>query len=109
MIRRPPRSTLFPYTTLFRSERRHDVREYSVQGVACRVRMTVHGDEYLRVEERGEDYGDPPLPGKREISPAPLFEPRFFHAASSDCLLPTAYCLLTAFRSSGSATSGMRP
>src|SRR3712207_7659000 len=27
MIRRPPRSTLFPYTTLFRSRgRRHDVR-----------------------------------------------------------------------------------
>src|SRR3712207_8761242 len=25
MIRRPPRSTLFPYTTLFRSERRHGV------------------------------------------------------------------------------------
>src|SRR5260221_3713560 len=24
MIRRPPRSTLFPYTTLFRSTRRHD-------------------------------------------------------------------------------------
>src|SRR3712207_8811971 len=24
MIRRPPRSTLFPYTTLFRSEQRHD-------------------------------------------------------------------------------------
>src|SRR2546422_4460412 len=24
MIRRPPRSTLFPYTTLFRSEREHD-------------------------------------------------------------------------------------
>src|SRR5207248_11261850 len=23
MLRRPPRSTLFPYTTLFRSERRH--------------------------------------------------------------------------------------
>src|SRR2546430_13122560 len=26
MIRRPPRSTLFPYTTLFRSERRGDHR-----------------------------------------------------------------------------------
>src|SRR2546427_7780016 len=26
MIRRPPRSTLFPYTTLFRSRRRPDVR-----------------------------------------------------------------------------------
>src|SRR5258707_9318177 len=25
MIRRPPRSTLFPYTTLFRSLRRHEV------------------------------------------------------------------------------------
>src|SRR5215475_14856613 len=24
MIRRPPRSTLFPYTTLFRSRRRHE-------------------------------------------------------------------------------------
>src|SRR3712207_8586483 len=27
MIRRPPRSTLFPYTTLFRSEEREDERE----------------------------------------------------------------------------------
>src|SRR3712207_8428459 len=26
MIRRPPRSTLFPYTTLFRSSERHPVR-----------------------------------------------------------------------------------
>src|SRR5256885_2858770 len=31
MIRRPPRSTLFPYTTLFRSHR--DVRECDVAGV----------------------------------------------------------------------------
>src|SRR3712207_8118606 len=36
MIRRPPRSTLFPYTTLFRSRRtnlvqaRHDGRDYLV-------------------------------------------------------------------------------
>src|SRR5256885_9810313 len=27
MIRRPPRSTLFPYTTLFRSPKREDVRD----------------------------------------------------------------------------------
>src|SRR2546430_9790599 len=27
MIRRPPRSTLFPYTTLFRSETRHTERQ----------------------------------------------------------------------------------
>src|SRR2546430_5984076 len=29
MIRRPPRSTLFPYTTLFRSLQRHDTRRVS--------------------------------------------------------------------------------
>src|SRR2546430_12325520 len=28
MIRRPPRSTLFPYTTLFRSRARHAAREW---------------------------------------------------------------------------------
>src|SRR3712207_8765198 len=37
MIRRPPRSTLFPYTTLFRSVVQHNVR-----GGAQLVR-TVHG------------------------------------------------------------------
>src|SRR3712207_6966016 len=30
MIRRPPRSTLFPYTTLFRSAQRRDSRFFSV-------------------------------------------------------------------------------
>src|SRR3712207_8390246 len=37
MIRRPPRSTLFPYTTLFRSEHEHEgheqVRRVAVQPV----------------------------------------------------------------------------
>src|SRR2546426_3955649 len=31
MIRRPPRSTLFPYTTLFRSVRRRATRESSLR------------------------------------------------------------------------------
>src|SRR5471032_3419507 len=34
MIRRPPRSTLFPYTTLFRSPRRPRVRRRLVSGIA---------------------------------------------------------------------------
>src|SRR2546426_3520899 len=35
MIRRPPRSTLFPYTTLFRSrEIHHEIRAAQVQDVA---------------------------------------------------------------------------
>src|SRR5437879_7806055 len=32
MIRRPPRSTLFPYTTLFRSPRRRPARDRHVAG-----------------------------------------------------------------------------
>src|SRR4030042_3411775 len=36
MIRRPPRSTLFPYTTLFRSPGKHRVT--ICRGTACHVR-----------------------------------------------------------------------
>src|SRR3712207_7463556 len=38
MIRRPPRSTLFPYTTLFRSPGRHRPR----QAAGLRLRGPVH-------------------------------------------------------------------
>src|SRR2546425_5668607 len=34
MIRRPPRSTLFPYTTLFRSRRRNDLECQSARTLA---------------------------------------------------------------------------
>src|SRR2546426_8485870 len=38
MIRRPPRSTLFPYTTLFRSYRRpHPYRSGSTRQIAIRL------------------------------------------------------------------------
>src|SRR5260221_4775963 len=33
MIRRPPRSTLFPYTTLFRSQAEDGIRDHCVTGV----------------------------------------------------------------------------
>src|SRR3989440_11811741 len=36
MIRRPPRSTLFPYTTLFRSTRREDALRLSLVGAVVR-------------------------------------------------------------------------
>src|SRR3712207_7569362 len=37
MIRRPPRSTLFPYTTLFRSDQRHvDVEEHQLRAALAR-------------------------------------------------------------------------
>src|SRR2546422_10045822 len=52
MIRRPPRSTLFPYTTLFRSRRPHD-RERGVVDAqaperierAAQQRARVHADD----------------------------------------------------------------
>src|SRR2546426_2014003 len=46
MIRRPPRSTLFPYTTLFRSHRRKVAREAarSVLPNATEVKIVVSGN-----------------------------------------------------------------
>src|SRR6266705_3467976 len=48
MIRRPPRSTLFPYTTLFRSRRRHAGRLRRLRSRApraCRARSEEHTSE----------------------------------------------------------------
>src|SRR5437867_6985535 len=50
MIRRPPRSTLFPYTTLFRSLAGNDAR--------ARVEVVLHDDRIdvlLQARLRGED------------------------------------------------------
>src|SRR3712207_7520146 len=59
MIRRPPRSTLFPYTTLFRSRGRYErdtrLRRTADAGLGARARP-------LRVR---------PLPRRREDRPPP--------------------------------------
>src|SRR3712207_8195316 len=61
MIRRPPRSTLFPYTTLFRSDRREeplgqarDVKgdDGEQAGDGQRARDAVGDDAVLEVDER---------------------------------------------------------
>src|SRR5260370_8646790 len=46
MIRRPPRSTLFPYTTLFRSIHRHDL---SFADVGDRVGAFQHFERFARL------------------------------------------------------------
>src|SRR2546430_9942242 len=55
MIRRPPRSTLFPYTTLFRSERRAELRVHhrlhqrvldAQGGPGERVRLPARSEEH---------------------------------------------------------------
>src|SRR3712207_9467802 len=50
MIRRPPRSTLFPYTTLFRSGRNGDLRreEHDGQSPALRIRRACVVGRVLR-------------------------------------------------------------
>src|SRR5260370_6286920 len=58
MIRRPPRSTLFPYTTLFRSQRNVDVcKAWDVDG-----RLVASGDFRLEGENRAAT--------KRELHPS---------------------------------------
>src|SRR3712207_8631425 len=58
MIRRPPRSTLFPYTTLFRSEVAHRDAERDLRVVVeePRAPLRIHGHDPDRqlVEDAGQ-------------------------------------------------------
>src|SRR5258708_8632845 len=61
MIRRPPRSTLFPYTTLFRSLRNHDpslgeVHGRRVRGVAEHLRRNPVCVKDRRDQVRSEEH-----------------------------------------------------
>src|SRR2546430_4322250 len=62
MIRRPPRSTLFPYTTLFRSARHRVVIAWLALALVVRPvrRLADEGDEVLaellRLELRSEEH-----------------------------------------------------
>src|SRR5256886_13212020 len=52
MIRRPPRSTLFPYTTLFRSvrDRRRESAEAVLADIRAAVRRRLRGESLLSVQ-----------------------------------------------------------
>src|SRR3712207_7287767 len=61
MIRRPPRSTLFPYTTLFRSRRT----------LACEgVRHPAHARLHVGARDRGVRVPRPALPARARARPA---------------------------------------
>src|SRR3712207_7256212 len=51
MIRRPPRSTLFPYTTLFRSPQRYDDPR-SIGMYIYAIRNTINGKVYVGQTKR---------------------------------------------------------
>src|SRR5256885_3461198 len=52
MIRRPPRSTLFPYTTLFRSTLAPGLRDQESSSRSPNIRLR----QFLRVEARSEEH-----------------------------------------------------
>src|SRR5256885_11604527 len=60
MIRRPPRSTLFPYTTLFRSADRRGRRQYRRQpGLQRALRPALRLDGLRRSEEHTSELQSP--------------------------------------------------
>src|SRR5256885_7833864 len=46
MIRRPPRSTLFPYTTLFRSQRQSPIKRAPLEGQNLACRLQARSEEH---------------------------------------------------------------
>src|SRR2546430_13666202 len=68
MIRRPPRSTLFPYTTLFRSRPAGAAEDARDLGVECRRAVpSVHHEEHeVRLLDGGEDLTAHPLDQRSE-------------------------------------------
>src|SRR5256885_2687098 len=56
MIRRPPRSTLFPYTTLFRSQSLADFDEYLVRDRGLLGRKCQPVEECLRLGDVQADH-----------------------------------------------------
>src|SRR5256885_12875088 len=56
MIRRPPRSTLFPYTTLFRSFDQGDLRVGQLSGEALQERRQRGGKERVQQLGRSEEH-----------------------------------------------------
>src|SRR3712207_7962093 len=55
MIRRPPRSTLFPYTTLFRSPRVHRAASCGLRGAHGALRAVLRrADHQVRAQAAGD-------------------------------------------------------
>src|SRR2546422_7262406 len=71
MIRRPPRSTLFPYTTLFRSPLQRAIERYVLSPLALTIvdRQAPEGDQFLFVRSDGSrievEFVDPDAPETR--------------------------------------------
>src|SRR3712207_7749570 len=58
MIRRPPRSTLFPYTTLFRSRERDELRLQLVRALEREPRLLLVREQARTVERHARERAD---------------------------------------------------
>src|SRR5438105_9542126 len=68
MIRRPPRSTLFPYTTLFRSTR---LAEWSQELTDTQQRLKTFAESFEPLQSRLDSASEDPVPlqGQAELLP----------------------------------------
>src|SRR5260370_32797432 len=64
MIRRPPRSTLFPYTTLFRSHRKEDPRDAVSKGFARVCECIIPRSADVATRPKGQRRRRPKHPGQ---------------------------------------------
>src|SRR5688572_32652839 len=98
MIRRPPRSTLFPYTTLFRSDR---------EGGHClhdRVNDVIVGIDHGRSEEHTSE-----LQSQSNLVCRLLLEKKKKNVYRSILLLLLAYSIHFSTKSPGTLAIRMRP
>src|SRR5256886_12108551 len=102
MIRRPPRSTLFPYTTLFRSRRRGDATHHHDRGhrdassgrVAASPRRGLDDVQlYARPQRRSEEHTSE-LQSQSNLVCRLLLEKKKKHNLT-DGTIPTSNCTLT--------------
>src|SRR5215217_2625879 len=77
MIRRPPRSTLFPYTTLFRSHPRDDRLQLRASGLVVRIERDRLAVRVRDADVRRQTLGVPCLPPQEDVLTArvPLRDP----------------------------------
>src|SRR5260221_10627108 len=96
MIRRPPRSTLFPYTTLFRSDRvRRARRRRAVEGPLRLARLRIERSQRARqVVEVAGDADDQMIPDDQRQGAVDLLDRKSTRLNSSHTVISYAvFCL----------------
>src|SRR5438874_9710866 len=89
MIRRPPRSTLFPYTTLFRSG--HAAGDELLREISVLLQRKLRQGDTLALKERSEEHTSE-LQSRRDLVCRLLLEKKKKTKHTPDIQPPTASC-----------------